>query len=115
MWNIAGVGRNARELREVLAKNKTFVVVLSELKSTSMEGLREPWPGAQGEVVPSKRQRVRSAPKEGLAILLRRGITYCVRQVIGEGEEVTNVVVQTVKVDIVGEKRIIGACILTTV
>lgn len=67
------------------------------------------------EIIPSKRKYARSAPRAGLVMLVRRGLTYCVRHVIDEGQKVANGVIQMMTVDIAGAVRLTGAYISPSV
>lgn len=90
MWNTDGVGSKERELMELVWKTSPDMFVLTERKNTSLLRRRRVWPGAKLEAIPSKRKEVRSAPRDGLAILVGPGLKYYVQFVRDDIEDETN-------------------------
>lgn len=74
IWNIDGLAAKGMSWRTLIWRVKTNVLVLTELKALSTEVFRESWPRESVEVVPSSRKNVESAPRAGLAVVMRPGL-----------------------------------------
>lgn len=113
--NVYGVGAKERDLKELISKNKPDIVILSELKATSLNGLRNTWPGAKIELIPSLGIGVRYAPRAGIAILARENLEYTVRFVRDDVGDGTNGVIQSLTLDLEGRKIVTGAYIFPNI
>lgn len=103
IWNVDGVESKGRELRALVKKYEPDVLLLTELKTVYLAGMAEMGPGAKLDVIPSLRKGVRAAPRAGITILVRPGLTHCVRLVRTEEENRTNGALQTMPIELRGK------------
>lgn len=109
MWNVDEVGSQERERRALVRKHEPDVLVLSELKAMGLSGLGKAWPGAKMKAVPAARKDIRSAPRSGIAMMIRPGLKGYVRPVRNEMERESNSVIQLIMVELGEGVRITGA------
>lgn len=114
-WNAGGVGEREREAKEQIRTQEPDIVILTELKKSSLTDITSLWPGAKFEAIPSIRKGVRFAPRAGPAMLIRDGVTHIIHFVRNEIEAETNGVLQMLTVEIQGRTRVTGAYFSPTV
>lgn len=114
MWNIERLSGKGSALQALIVNAKPDALVLSELKALSVGTIRELWPGVNIEAILLSRKNVRSAPRVGMAVVIRLGLQYNLLHVYHKQDKTTNSVLQALSVKFAYGTRLAGTFLSPT-